>query len=57
MGFLSNIVSGTIKLATTPIAVVKDVVEVITDGEPENTKEHLESALEDYEDAVDDLTD
>jgi hypothetical protein len=33
MGFFSNIVSATIKTALTPVAIVKDVVEVATGGE------------------------
>jgi len=53
-GFLSNLVSATIKVAVTPLAVVKDVVE----GEPlETTGELLESAGEDIADTIDDLLD
>ena len=57
MGFLSNIVSATIKTALTPIAVVKDVVNVATDKDADATKNLLESAKEDTSDAFDDLGD
>lgn len=57
MGFLSNIVSATIKTALTPIAVVKDVVNIATDNEVDATKNLLESAREDASDAIDDLGD
>jgi len=56
MGFLSDIVSATIKTALTPVAVVKDVVNVITDKEPNATKDLLNSACEDVYDAVDEIT-
>jgi hypothetical protein len=56
MGFLSDIVSATIKTALTPVAVVKDVVNVITDKEPNATKDLLNSACEDVSDAVDEIT-
>jgi hypothetical protein len=57
MGFLSNIVSATIKTALTPIAVVKDVVNIATDKYADATKSLLESAREDASDAFDDLGD
>jgi hypothetical protein len=57
MGFLSNLVSATIKTALTPVAVVKDAVNVVVGDEPENTKKLLESAVNDLEDATDDLGD
>jgi hypothetical protein len=56
MGFFSNIVSATIKTALTPLAVVKDVVNVATGQEADATKNLLSSAGEDLEDAVDDAT-
>lgn len=55
MGFFSNMVSATIKTALTPVAIVKDVVNVATGEEVESTKKLLESAKEDAEDAFDDL--
>jgi hypothetical protein len=56
MGFLSNIVSATIKTALTPVAVVKDVVNVATGNEVDTTKNLLESAGDDVSDAIDDIT-
>ena len=49
MGFLTNLVSATVKTALTPVAIVKDVVDVASGKEAENTKQLLESAAEDAE--------
>lgn len=57
MGFFNNIVSGTIKTALTPLAVVKDAVNVVSGKEANTTKDLLNSAKEDLMDAGDDLTD
>lgn len=57
MGFLSNIVSATVKTVLTPVAVVKDVVNVATGEDANSTKKLLRSAKEDAEDAFDDLCD
>jgi hypothetical protein len=57
MGFFSNIISATIKTALTPVAVVKDVVNVVTGNEADTTKNLLESAKDDASDALDDLVD
>lgn len=57
MGFLSGIVSAVVKTALTPIAVVKDVVNVATDKEVDSTKNLLESASEDAKQATEDLGD
>ena len=56
MGFFSNITSAVIKVALTPIAVVKDVVNIATGEEPDTTKELLKSAGEDADDAINDAT-
>ena len=56
MGFFSSIISGTIKTALTPLAVVKDAVNVVTGEEANTTKELLESAKEDFVDAGDDIS-
>ena len=56
MGFFSNIVSATIKTALTPVAVVKDAVNVVLGEEADATKDLLKSAGEDVEDAIDDVT-
>lgn len=57
MGFLSNLVSATLKTALTPVAVVKDVVNVVKGEEADSTKNLLNSAGEDLKDAGDDLVD
>lgn len=56
MGFFSDILSATVKVALTPVAVVKDVVNVVTGEDPEDTKKLLESAGEDLDDAIDKAT-
>jgi hypothetical protein len=53
MGFFSDIISATVKVALTPIAIVKDVVNIATGQEPDATKDLLQSAGEDLSDAVD----
>lgn len=57
MGFLSNMFSAAVKTALTPIAVAKDVVNVVTGEEADTTKELLESASDDVEEATEDLAD
>jgi hypothetical protein len=57
MGFFSNIISATVKTALTPVAIVKDVVNVATGEEVNATKKLVKSAGEDAADAVDDLVD
>jgi hypothetical protein len=57
MGFFSNIISATVKTALTPVAVVKDVVNVATGNEADSTKNLLESAQDDASDALNDLVD
>ena len=47
MGFLTNLISATVKTALTPVAIIKDVVSVATGDEPENTKKLLKSATKD----------
>ena len=56
MGFLSNLVSATVKTVITPVAIVKDVVNVVTGEEADSTKKHIESIADDVEDAFDDIT-
>lgn len=55
MGFFSNLVSATVKTVLTPVAIVKDVVNVATGEEANTTKKLLNSAKNDIEDAGDDL--
>ena len=47
MGFLTNLISATVKIALTPVALARDVVDVALGEEAENTKNLLESASED----------
>jgi len=55
MGFFSNIVSSVVKTALTPVAIVKDVVNVATDKKPDSTKKLLKSAGKDLSDVADDV--
>jgi hypothetical protein len=57
MGFFSNMVSATIKTALTPVAIVKDVVNVATGEEVESTKNLIQSAQQDVSEGLDDLVD
>lgn len=57
MGFFSNIIGATVKTVLTPVAVVKDVVNIATGEEADATKNLLQSAKRDAEDAFDDLGD
>lgn len=57
MGFLSGIFSATIKAVLTPVAIVKDVANVVTDNEPDATKQLIESSVEDVKEAIEDLSD
>jgi len=56
MGFFSSIISSAVKVAISPVAVVVDVVKVVTGNEPDTTKNLLESAGKDMSDAFDDAT-
>ncbi len=56
MGFFTNIVSATIKTALTPVAVVKDAVNIVTGEDADATKNLLSSAAEDATDAFDEIT-
>jgi len=57
MGFLTGLFTATIKTALTPLAVVKDAVNVITGDEVDATANLLQSAAEDVADSFDDLGD
>lgn len=52
---LANLVSATVKVAVTPIAIVKDVVDVAVGNEPDTTKKLIKSAGEDFENTMDEL--
>lgn len=55
MGFFSGLIGAAVKVAITPVAIVKDVVNVATGEDPNATKSLLESAGDDVKDAIDDL--
>jgi hypothetical protein len=38
MGFLTNLISASVKTALTPVAIIKNVADVTTGNEPKNTK-------------------
>lgn len=57
MGFLSGIFGAVVDVALTPIAVVKDAVNVVTGEEVTATKDLIEDAGKNVTDAVDDLAD
>lgn len=53
--FVKDITSATVKIAITPVAIVKDVANIATGEEPDTVKKLLESAGEDLEDAKDEI--
>ena len=57
MGFFDNIIGAAVKTVVTPVAIVKDVVNVATGNEAEDTKKLIKSAGDDVSDALDDLCD
>lgn len=57
MGFLSGMLGAVVKTALTPVAVIKDVANIVTDEEPNATGDLLGSACDDVSDAFDDLGD
>lgn len=57
MGFLSGMFSAAVKAALTPVAVVKDAVNVVIGEGPNSTKELLESSVGDIDEALEDLAD
>jgi hypothetical protein len=57
MGFLGGMFSAVVKTALTPVAIVKDAVNVVTGEEADATKSLLESASDDVKYACDDLGD
>lgn len=57
MGLFSNLFSAVVKTALTPVAVVKDAVNVAIGEEADETKKLIESAGDDVKDAADDLAD
>lgn len=57
MGFFSSMISGAVKTVLSPLAVVKDAVDVVTGNEPTATKDLVESTVKDAKEAIDNLTD
>jgi hypothetical protein len=53
--FVSDVVSASVKVVLTPVAVVKDAASVVVGLEPDATKELLKSAGEDLSDAADEI--
>lgn len=53
--FVTNVVSATVKVAISPVAIAKDVYNVVTDQEVDVTKNLLESAGDDLSDAADEI--
>ena len=51
MGFFGNIISATVKTVLTPVAIVKDVVNVANGDEANATGNLVDSALDDLGDA------
>lgn len=57
MGFLSGLFTSVVEVALTPVAVVKDVVNIATGQDVTATKELLEDAGKNVSEAIDDLAD
>ena len=57
MGFLSSIIGATVKTVLTPVAVVKDALNIVSGESPDSTKELLESIVNDLSEGVADLGD
>lgn len=55
MGFLTGMFSAVVKTMLTPVAIVKDVVNIATGEEADATKSLLESAADDAADAFDSI--
>ena len=57
MGFFGKMLGATVKTVLTPVAIAKDVVNVVTDEEADATKKLIESATDDVGEAFEDLGD
>jgi len=55
MGFFGSLISATVKTVLTPIAIVKDVGNVITGEEVDATSTLIDSVIEDIGDAADEI--
>lgn len=56
MGFFGSIFSATVNTILTPVAIVKDVVNIATGEDANSTKKHIDSITYDIEDAFDDIS-
>lgn len=52
MGFFGSIFSAAVKTVVSPLAVVKDGLDILDGEEPKATGELLDSIIEDIEDSV-----
>jgi len=50
MGFFGSLIGVVVKTALTPVAIVKDVVNIATDEESNSTSNHIDSITNDIED-------
>jgi hypothetical protein len=57
MGFFTGMISAAVKTVLTPVAIVKDIVNIASDEKPDATKSLLESASQDVSQATEDLAD
>ena len=55
MGFFGSILGSVVKVALTPVAVVKDAVNIVTGEEADATVNLIDSAVDDLKDAADDV--
>ena len=55
MGFFGNILSATVKVVLTPVAIVKDSANIVMGKDVDATKKLMESAKDDVSDALDSL--
>ena len=55
-GFIGEITEAAVKTALTPIAAVKDVIDVASGNEAENTSKLIKSIGDNIEDGFDKLT-
>jgi len=53
MGFFGSIIGAAVNVVLTPVAIVKDVVNIATDQEPNSTANHIDSITDDIEDIFD----
>ena len=53
MGFLGDIFSGVVKVALTPVAIVKDIANIAEGETPNATKKLIKSTINDVKNAAD----